>query len=268
MVSKLEKLWNQQRKGKRTRGTGERRSGRASALLCFVFLAGTHLLASAPTASASHAPVCLAGHLPVLCPPHPCEDGVDNDGDGWTDYPNDTGCASLDDDEAGNPACSDGFDTDGDGRTDYPADPGCDGIHDSSECNVWAYDGGAVIVSSYGTSVQVYVWWRADGYSCPGGILVTRTDSHICGPTYGGSGWHELYCMSVDPPMAGGTEGAWECRSSVCAGKPSPHGLRAEFHPRERPPGQEQFECLFYKSTNIPDSALDWGCQAGQPAPA
>jgi hypothetical protein len=53
-----------------------------------------------------------------------CADGVDNDGDGLTDYPDDPGCAvpfwPVED-----PACSDGVDNDGDGFADFPADPGC-----------------------------------------------------------------------------------------------------------------------------------------------
>jgi hypothetical protein len=52
-----------------------------------------------------------------------CGDGVDNDGDGWTDFPADPGCTSasaLRED----PACDDGLDNDRDGVLDL-ADPGC-----------------------------------------------------------------------------------------------------------------------------------------------
>jgi hypothetical protein len=59
-----------------------------------------------------------------------CADGDDNDGDALTDYPQDPGCASEDDDDEYNEplpaACADGIDNDGDGRIDYPNDPGCD----------------------------------------------------------------------------------------------------------------------------------------------
>lgn len=60
--------------------------------------------------------------------PAACEDGIDNDGDGQTDFPNDPGClAAIDNDETDPPApaCSDGQDNDRDGFTDFPADPGC-----------------------------------------------------------------------------------------------------------------------------------------------
>jgi hypothetical protein len=78
-------------------------------------------------------------------PPAACADGVDNDGDGLIDYPNDPGCSSsTDDDETDSPppppnsACSDGIDNDGDGLVDYPSDPGCSSASDTDETNVIA----------------------------------------------------------------------------------------------------------------------------------
>lgn len=77
-----------------------------------------------------------------------CNDGIDNDCDGLTDYPGDTGCGSaLDDDEhhipnaPGSKACDDGIDNDSDGRTDFrvstecgfESDQGCSGPTDPSE---------------------------------------------------------------------------------------------------------------------------------------
>jgi hypothetical protein len=67
----------------------------------------------------------------TVCARHECEDGVDNDGDGKTDFPNDSGCPNGDDDSElipiGDPIpqCGNALDDDGDGLTDYPADPGC-----------------------------------------------------------------------------------------------------------------------------------------------
>lgn len=53
-----------------------------------------------------------------------CADGVDNDGDGDADYPADAGCR-----DASDPTerfdCEDGLDNDGDGDADHPADAGC-----------------------------------------------------------------------------------------------------------------------------------------------
>ncbi|MBS2021167.1 MAG: hypothetical protein JST92_02070, partial [Deltaproteobacteria bacterium] len=60
-----------------------------------------------------------------------CSDGVDNDGDGKIDYPNDPACPSPQSDSEAKgdgwvmPACSDGVDNDGDGLVDFPADPSC-----------------------------------------------------------------------------------------------------------------------------------------------
>lgn len=60
-----------------------------------------------------------------------CNDGVDNDDDGFLDA-EDTGCAGPEDDSEQDPAtaCDDGIDNDGDGWTDYSpqdgvGDPGC-----------------------------------------------------------------------------------------------------------------------------------------------
>lgn len=64
----------------------------------------------------------------------PCADGIDNDGDGWVDYPSDPGCSGSNDATEGpNPQCSDGLDNDGDGWTDAPADAGCNDLRDDSE---------------------------------------------------------------------------------------------------------------------------------------
>jgi len=57
-----------------------------------------------------------------------CNDGVDNDGDGRTDFRadmlGDMGCTdSLDGSERGSTACDNGADDDGDGRTDYNINP-------------------------------------------------------------------------------------------------------------------------------------------------
>jgi predicted small secreted protein len=78
------------------------------------------------------------------CVPTICNNGVDDDGDGYTDYPNDPGCADINDNDeldscdpvtnpAACPACFNGIDDDGDGLTDFPNDPGCDSAADTNE---------------------------------------------------------------------------------------------------------------------------------------
>lgn len=88
-----------------------------------------------------------------------CDDGIDNDGDGLTDYPADPGCDSPDDQTeqpthcwdpmADNyraegactypPACDNTLDDDGDGLIDYTGDgtgdPGCTDANDDDEYN-------------------------------------------------------------------------------------------------------------------------------------
>ncbi|MCX5741327.1 MAG: hypothetical protein NT062_02380, partial [Proteobacteria bacterium] len=59
---------------------------------------------------------------------HQCDNGIDDDGDGMIDFPEDLGCISATDDTEDSlpmAQCSDGRDNDGDGITDYPLDPGC-----------------------------------------------------------------------------------------------------------------------------------------------
>ncbi len=65
--------------------------------------------------------------------PAECFNGLDDDFDGQTDYPNDLGCATGFWPEA--PACQDGNDNDGDSLIDHPADPGCSAPSDGSEGN-------------------------------------------------------------------------------------------------------------------------------------
>lgn len=59
----------------------------------------------------------------TCAPVKQCDDGIDNDGDGKIDFPNDPECKSADDDSEA-PECSNAKDDDGDGKIDR-ADPGC-----------------------------------------------------------------------------------------------------------------------------------------------
>jgi hypothetical protein len=66
-----------------------------------------------------------------------CSDGLDNDGDGFIDFPDDPGClgslGTLED-----PECNDGIANDTDGLIDFPDDPGCYGSWywtESPECD-------------------------------------------------------------------------------------------------------------------------------------
>jgi hypothetical protein len=78
------------------------------------------------------------GFGPFPCPP--CADGIDNDGDGFTDYPFDRDCFDSMDGFGGTgngeqpvDECSNGLDDDGDNLVDFPGDPGCTGGHDATE---------------------------------------------------------------------------------------------------------------------------------------
>ncbi len=66
-----------------------------------------------------------------------CDDGVDNDGDGLVDWPDDPGCDDSEDPSEQSSAlvCDNGLDDDGDTLVDVADDPGCDDPGDPSEHN-------------------------------------------------------------------------------------------------------------------------------------
>jgi hypothetical protein len=65
----------------------------------------------------------------------PCDDGLDQDGDTFVDFPQDPGCDSPTDpsERSSLLVCDDGLDDDGDGLIDFPGDPGCSGPTDALE---------------------------------------------------------------------------------------------------------------------------------------
>lgn len=79
----------------------------------------------------------------TLAPPE-CGDRLDNDKDGFTDFPGDPGCfATADPSELEeplpleiHPQCSDRVDNDNDGLVDYPGDRGCLGAEDNDESDI------------------------------------------------------------------------------------------------------------------------------------
>ncbi len=64
-----------------------------------------------------------------------CADGLDEDGDGLVDFPDDPGCDDAFDSSEWSAAlvCDNGLDDDGDLLIDYPEDDGCDDLLDASE---------------------------------------------------------------------------------------------------------------------------------------
>ena len=66
-----------------------------------------------------------------------CSDGIDNDTDGLSDFPNDPGCETPADDSEVTPtpipSCANNVDDDGDGLFDFGEDPDCDSASDDYE---------------------------------------------------------------------------------------------------------------------------------------
>jgi hypothetical protein len=87
-----------------------------------------------PTAQSAEADIRVGGGAPAAC-----SDSLDNDGDGFADWPSDPGCADASDgsERSASLPCDDGTDNDGDGYVDYvdlaadggisdpPGDPAC-----------------------------------------------------------------------------------------------------------------------------------------------
>lgn len=68
----------------------------------------------------------------ALLSPTACNDGLDNDGDGLFDHPEDPDCLAPGD-RSETADCGDGLDNDGDGLADHPVDPGCTSPLDATE---------------------------------------------------------------------------------------------------------------------------------------
>ena len=78
--------------------------------------------------------VTLQPHDPSL----PCQNGLDDDGDGNADHPADAGCVTATD-PSEQPECSDGLDNDKNDRLDHPVDPQCaapEGATESGACGL------------------------------------------------------------------------------------------------------------------------------------
>ena len=105
----------------------------------FVLDVRAEIPAGDPCPPADGAVVCRRGSTCVgdVCLPHDCADGVDNDSDGRTDWPEEPGCETPEDDDETNPVpppqCSDGADNDFNGLADWPDDPRCSSAGDPEE---------------------------------------------------------------------------------------------------------------------------------------
>jgi hypothetical protein len=88
-----------------------------------------------------------------------CNDGIDNDGDGLTDYPADPACIGPYD-YSERPQCSDGIDNNGDGVTDYSGgDETCSSPTDDTEADI---PPNGVCSDGYDNDLDGKVDWPAD----------------------------------------------------------------------------------------------------------
>jgi len=114
-------------------------------------------------------------------PPTACLNGVDDDADDRTDWPEDPGCvAAGDGDEADPPqppACANAMDDDADGVTDFPAEPGCQGRGDDDEVDPTPLPACANGVDDDGDGATDY----PDDFGCTRAASATEVESGGCG---------------------------------------------------------------------------------------
>ena len=129
-----------------------------------------------------------------------CSDGIDNDGDGKIDYPDDPGCTSpLQDDETDDcpngphcPQCANGIDDNNNGLIDYPNDPGCYAASDPDE--------NMTDPAACGTALLVNNVTFTDGLATATGILLTGGTSYLSSTNCGGAGSEVPYQITLDSP--------------------------------------------------------------------
>lgn len=157
-----------------------------------------------------------------------CKDTIDNDGDGYTDWPDDPGCANKNDNSELNPSieCDDGSDNDGDSDTDMD-DSGCSSPTDDDEtdCGDAVCEGGEVCdvcvadcghcdscsETDFGNNIWIFsatsgyyndVWYSDDDYCVDSGTIMEyycvgdyeQSQQQSCGTDY----YTGNYCYDGD----------------------------------------------------------------------
>jgi endoglucanase len=133
-----------------------------------------------------------------------CSDGLDNDNDGLTDYPNDSGCKSVLDNDETNAAtalaaCSDKIDNDNDGLIDFPNDLGCSSAIDNDEVTP---------VSLLQTTVKITSSWET-GYCADVDVKNTGTNAEVWKVSFSIEGvvnqmWNATYTQAAAAVSAQG----------------------------------------------------------------
>jgi large repetitive protein len=163
-----------------------------------------------------------------------CHDGIDNDGDGAIDFPDDLGCTGEDDDTEDtlpSPQCKDGRDNDGDGKVDFPKDPGCFAPQQDDESDDCPDGPGCPQCSNLiDDDMNGQTDWPDDSLGCTSasdtdeytqnpvacgsnvmikklpfdghatGTLMSSGASNLTSPTCGGAGLEDVYELRVQRP--------------------------------------------------------------------
>jgi hypothetical protein len=99
-----------------------------------------------------------------------CSDGIDNDGDGYADYPNDPGCVDATDllETDSDLPCDDGVDNDDDGMTDM-SDPGCGHprwLKENPQCNDGVDNDGDGMMDMADPNCRGFEWYNRESPFC------------------------------------------------------------------------------------------------------
>lgn len=151
-----------------------------------------------------------------------CDDDVDNDGDGLTDYPLDTGCSSAADssEQTTESACDDGKDNDGDGYIDT-TDTGCCNEPETTNeelCELSACGTGEITTACncYETTQATGTYCEAGNY-CVDGICQTAAAECEAGERLYCGTDEETNCHMYQMCQEAGTWG--DCEVSASCGR-------------------------------------------------
>lgn len=154
---------------------------------------------------------CVEEGDAAFCRRAACGDELDNDGDGFIDFPFDPGCLSLDDADETTPsilpACADGVDNDGDGLRDFGEDPRCVAAADPAEgpeCSDGVDNDGDGLIDFVGDE---------PGCACPEDELESPQPACDDRCDNDGDGLIDL----IDPGCRGDPDGVSEAHLAECA---------------------------------------------------
>jgi hypothetical protein len=133
-----------------------------------------------------------------------CDDGLDNDGDEWADYPTDRGCTAASDpsEREWTLICDNGLDDDGDTLIDYPDDPGCYNplwVSENPQCMDGSDNDGDMLIDYPDDPACVSSFWPFEMSQCQDGFNNDPGEDDLI-DFDGGQSIHGACSAGVCPP--------------------------------------------------------------------